>query len=179
MKRQWDIEELIEHFTLIEEDLEVLANKAGPTRLGCALLLKCFQDDLSKDFEERRTEYDEALGQPEKVEVFISTLSQQMIDTLTSFDQGGPKLSAQVRILDKKGGWISLTPLTAQPEPQNLRKLKAETVRRWGVTSLLDILKEAALRMGFTERFKGSASREVLDREVLQKRLLLCLYASA
>src|SRR5579883_636964 len=43
MKRQWDIEELIEHFTLIAEDLEFLANKTGPTRLGCALLLKCFQ----------------------------------------------------------------------------------------------------------------------------------------
>ncbi len=43
MKRQWDIEELIEHFTLIEEDLPVLANKTGITRLGCALLLKCFQ----------------------------------------------------------------------------------------------------------------------------------------
>src|SRR5438067_9396116 len=43
MKRQWDIEELIEHFTLIKEDEDVLANKVGATRLGCALLLKCFQ----------------------------------------------------------------------------------------------------------------------------------------
>src|SRR5258708_5906816 len=43
MKRQWDIEELIEHFTLIQEDLDLLTNKSGPTRLGFALLLKCFQ----------------------------------------------------------------------------------------------------------------------------------------
>ena len=43
MKRQWDIEELIEHFTLVQEDLDTLANKSGPTRLGFALLLKCFQ----------------------------------------------------------------------------------------------------------------------------------------
>src|SRR5712692_8015024 len=43
MKRQWDIEELIEHFTLIDDDLTFLAHKTGPTRLGCALLLKCFQ----------------------------------------------------------------------------------------------------------------------------------------
>ena|SRR2546428_10721986 len=43
MKRQWDIEELIEHFTLVEDDLKILANKTGATRLGCALLLKCFQ----------------------------------------------------------------------------------------------------------------------------------------
>lgn len=43
MKRQWDIEELIEHFTLVKKDLDLLANKSGPTRLGFALLLKCFQ----------------------------------------------------------------------------------------------------------------------------------------
>jgi TnpA family transposase len=134
-------------------------------------------DDLPKDFEEKRTEYYEALGQPEKAEAFITTLRQEMIDALTSFDQALPKLSDQVRLLEKKGGWISLTPLTAQPEPQNLRKLKKEILRRWGVTSLLDILKEAALRIGFTEHFKSPASREVLDREILQKRLLLCLYA--
>src|SRR5947209_12370934 len=43
MKRQWDIEDLIEHFTLVEDDLKILANKTGATRLGCALLLKCCQ----------------------------------------------------------------------------------------------------------------------------------------
>ena len=43
MRRQWDIEELIEHFTLVTEDEELLANKTGATRLGFALLLKCFQ----------------------------------------------------------------------------------------------------------------------------------------
>ena len=34
MKRQWDIEDLIEHFTLVEDDLKILANKTGATRLG-------------------------------------------------------------------------------------------------------------------------------------------------
>ncbi len=43
MKRQWDIEDLIEHFTLVPDDLEHLANKSGATRLGFAVLLKCFQ----------------------------------------------------------------------------------------------------------------------------------------
>jgi len=92
---------------------------------------------LPKDFEDMRTEYYQALGQPEKAEEFITTLRQQMIDALTSFDQAVPKLSSQIRILDKKGGWISLTPLTTQPEPHNLRRLKAEISKRWGVTSLL------------------------------------------
>jgi len=43
MKRTWDIEELIEHFTLVPPELELLRNKTGATRLGFALLLKCFQ----------------------------------------------------------------------------------------------------------------------------------------
>ena len=41
---------------------------------------------------------------------------------------------------------------------------------------MLDILKEADLRIGFTECFKSAATREVLERTTLQKRLLLCLY---
>src|SRR5579884_990192 len=133
-------------------------------------------DDLPKDFDDKRTEYYQALGQPEKAEEFITALRQQMIEALTSLDRALPRLSSQVRILDKKGGWISLTPLAPQPEPQNLRRLKAEITKRWGVTSLLDILKEAELRIGFTKHFKSPAVREVLEREVLQKRLLLCLY---
>ena len=44
------------------------------------------------------------------------------------------------------------------------------------MTSLLDVLKETDLRVGFTQAFKILASREVLPREVLQQRLLLCLY---
>ena len=54
MKRQWDIEELIEHFTLVEEDEALLANKTGATRLGFALFLKCFQ--LEGKFPEGRHE---------------------------------------------------------------------------------------------------------------------------
>lgn len=44
------------------------------------------------------------------------------------------------------------------------------------MTNLLDILKEADLRIGFTERFKTVGNREILDRKTLQKRLILSLY---
>jgi len=44
------------------------------------------------------------------------------------------------------------------------------------LTSLLDVLKETDLRVGFTEEFHNIASREVLDRDEVQKRLLLSLY---
>lgn len=48
---------------------------------------------------------------------------------------------------------------------------------RWQSTSLLDVLKEADLRIGFTECFQSSRQRETLTQETIQKRLLLCLFA--
>jgi TnpA family transposase len=44
------------------------------------------------------------------------------------------------------------------------------------MTSLLDVLKETDLRVGFSEAFHSVASREMLDRITLQPRLLRCLY---
>ena len=43
MKRHWEPNDLIEHWTLLPAELELLANKTGATRLGFALLLKYFQ----------------------------------------------------------------------------------------------------------------------------------------
>ncbi|HXT44350.1 MAG TPA: DUF4158 domain-containing protein, partial [Pseudonocardiaceae bacterium] len=40
MARALDFDELVDHFTLGDEDLRLLRNKTGPTRLGFALLLK-------------------------------------------------------------------------------------------------------------------------------------------
>ncbi len=43
MKRAWTSEELLEHFTLLPDELAAVGNKSGPTRLGFAVLLKCLQ----------------------------------------------------------------------------------------------------------------------------------------
>jgi hypothetical protein len=43
MKRQWNAEELVEHWTLLPSEQALLANKTGTTRLGFAVLLKFFQ----------------------------------------------------------------------------------------------------------------------------------------
>ena len=69
-----------------------------------------------------------------------------------------------------------MTPLSPQPEADGLEPLKAELGRRWPMISLLDMLKEADLRTGFTEAFASSGDRETLDRATLRRRLLLCLY---
>lgn len=134
-------------------------------------------DDLPKDFVERREEYYEALDQPKHARDFVDAVQREMIAALESFDRALPKLASKVHLSEKQGGWIHLSPLEAQKEPQNLRRMKAEILQRWGMTNLLDFLKETDLRVGFTPKhFKSSAVREVLDRETLQKRLLLCLY---
>jgi hypothetical protein len=45
VRREWELEELIECWTLDEGELRLLANKAGATRLGFALLLKFFEQE--------------------------------------------------------------------------------------------------------------------------------------
>jgi hypothetical protein len=45
MKRTWATDELIEHWTLMPPELELLAHKTGATRLGFALLFKFFQSE--------------------------------------------------------------------------------------------------------------------------------------
>jgi TnpA family transposase len=122
-------------------------------------------------------QYYQALRLPLDASNFIETLQQQMHEALTSFNSVLPTIPDQVRLLEKQGGWISLSPLPPQEEPRNLGRLKAEIGRRWPMTSLLNILKETDLRVDFTQHFKSPASREALDRETLRKRLLLSLYA--
>jgi len=44
------------------------------------------------------------------------------------------------------------------------------------MTSLLDMVKETDLRLGFTDVLKSPTAYESLERSVLQPRLLLCLH---
>lgn len=133
------------------------------------------ESDLPQDFEIHRQDYYQALGQPMEVETFIAKLQQEMKDALTMLDKGMPN-NSKVKILKKKNGWICLTPLDAQAEPPQLAQLKREINQRWQMTSLLDMLKEADLRIGFTNQFKNTGVRSNLSRDVLQRRALLSLY---
>ncbi|KYC88410.1 hypothetical protein B4102_4045 [Heyndrickxia sporothermodurans] len=132
-------------------------------------------EDLPADFEERREENYKALNQPLNAEAFISKLKLAMKEGLERLNSGLPQ-NPKVRITDKGNGWITVSPLEPQAEPTYLSRVKAEVARRWSMTSLLDILKETDLRIGFTEKFKTAANREILDRQTLQKRLILSLY---
>ena len=132
-------------------------------------------EDLPKDFDERREDYYADLGQPLEAERFVDDLKAEMEEALEGLDGGMPK-NEKVRISERSGGRISVSPLKPRPDPPNLDALKAEVGRRWPTTGLLDVFKEADLRVGFTDLFETAASRETLDRDTLRRRLLLCLY---
>jgi TnpA family transposase len=132
-------------------------------------------EDLPTDFEMNRDEYYKALNLPLKADRFITDVQAELREALTTLDSGLPK-NKYVRIGPKGGGWITLTPLVAQPDPPNLMAIKAELNENWPMTSLLDMIKETDLRLGFTGVLKSPTAYETLDRSILQPRLLLCLH---
>jgi hypothetical protein len=133
-------------------------------------------EDLPSDFAVRKKEYYADLHQPLSADEFIATQKKEMQEALTMLDGDLPK-NKKVEIILRNGKpWIKVTPLDPQPEPRNLAGLKAEVGTRWSQVYLLDMLKEADLRIGFTNLFKSPTSHEILPSEILQIRLLLCLY---
>ena len=131
-------------------------------------------EDLPADFDIRRDEHYAALGLPRDADAFIARVQTEMTEALATFD-AGLATNPFVRILKRGGGRITLTPLEKQEDPAGLAALKTEIGRRWPMTSLLDMLKEADLRIGFTNAFRTVTDHENLSRTVLQERLLLCL----
>ena len=62
LKKNWESEELIEHWTLIPQELELVNKKVGGNQIGFALLLKYFQlmarfPDSSEDLPENIISY--------------------------------------------------------------------------------------------------------------------------
>jgi hypothetical protein len=132
-------------------------------------------EDVPQDFTDKREAYYGTLDQPMEAETFITGVQREMREALTHFNQTLPH-NDNVSLREQGKKRIRLSPLDPQPEPMHLRGLKGEIARRWPMTSLLDVLKEAELRIGFTRLFKGLGNREILDRQTLQQRLVLCLY---
>jgi TnpA family transposase len=131
--------------------------------------------DVPQDFADQRETYYGTLNQPMHADTFIAGVQQEMREALMHFNRTLPQ-NDKVSLRPKGKKRIRLSRLEPQPEPMQLRSLKGEIGKRWPMTSLLDVLKEAELRIGFTRLFKGFGNREILDRETLQSRLLLCLY---
>jgi len=132
-------------------------------------------DDLPADFAEKRESHYAALGLPLDCERLIAGIQQEMRAALSQLDAGLPQ-NPHVKITARRGGWITVTPLQARPEPENVEALKAEVSATWPMTGLLDIIKEADLRLNFTDAISSPTAYETLDRAALRPRLLLCLH---
>jgi len=133
-------------------------------------------DDVPQDFEERRDAYYNDLDLPSDAENFVSKIKTKLSEALESLNRSLPSNPNVFLRLHGKN-LIHVSPLEPQPEPPFLNTMKSEIARRWPLTGLLEIVKEADIRTGFTDAFRGLGDREILSRETLQPRLLLCLYA--
>jgi TnpA family transposase len=131
-------------------------------------------DDMPPDFDTKRSVYYKELDLPQNPNTFVLGLQTEMANALSELDKT-IRSNTKVKITPK--GKICVTPLKAQTKPANLEKLSEELEERWPLTSLLDVFKEAELRIGFTEELQSLATREILDRSTIQKRLLLVLHA--
>ena len=132
-------------------------------------------EDLPADFDTQRTTYYAALQQPESAEDFIAGVRKPWRMRSLASMMGSRKIRKSPCARQGKNR-IKLSPLDPQPEPATILRMKAELMRRWPMTSLLDVLKETDLRVGFSEACHSVAAREVLDRATLQPCVLRCLY---
>lgn len=133
--------------------------------------------ELPKDFDENREFYYNLLNLPLSSEQFQNCLQNNQEQAINHFDKTITK-NPHVKITKRKNkSWIKLSPLEQQPVPQNLDKIKEIINRHWDSISLLDVLKEVDLRENFTESFTSSGNREILTKEDIRKRLILCLFA--
>lgn len=133
-------------------------------------------DDLPKDFAIRRDAYYCGLKLTPDAREFTSAVRAELEQELLLLNETILQ-NDKVRLLWRGENRISITPFKPLPEPKGLDAIKSEIGGRWPMTGLLDVLKEAALDTGLLDAFETSASRVSLSREMLDRRLLLCLYA--
>lgn len=115
---------------------------------------------------------------PLEADLFISEIIRLMKEKLTLLNQGFEKNSNRQVVITTKNnkGWIRVSPLEKQPDPPHLAQIKGEIKNRWSDINLLDLLKETDFHTEFTKHFKTTADREILDRKIIQRRLLLSLF---
>jgi TnpA family transposase len=132
--------------------------------------------DLPKDFDEKREYYYGLLGLPLDIKEFIKPHKKALHDNLKLLNDSILH-NKKVEIINKDGGHITISPYEPQAEPVNIKKLHQAIKKEYGTINLIDILKESELQIEFTNLIRTVASRENIPREILQFRVLLCLYA--
>lgn len=134
------------------------------------------EEDLPKDFEERKAYYYEQLEIPMDAKAYVRGTREELTRSLEEFNASLPN-NPHVKIVVKKGeNRFCVSPYEAKPDPENLAFLKREVNQRWWGTSLLDVVKEADFRVDFTQFLQSPTERSHMDKNALQRRLLLCLF---
>lgn len=135
--------------------------------------------DLPEDSKENTILHCKMLNLSENVHDEILSIKQNMRQTLKEFNST-ILIDTEVRIgIKAKKPHIYLTPYKAQALPVNLDLLKDEIAYLWPNLSLLDVLKEVDLRIGLTKELVNIGGKTILDDNMLQQRLILCLFALA
>ena len=177
-----DTEKLANSIKIHRFNYEVAVLESLREKLRCKLIwiegayrYRNPDDDLPADWETSREARYLQLGLPLNGADFVKQLKNKLHLNLQNLNDTILH-NNKVKIMDKNGGHIKVTPLKAQAPPPFLDALQREINRRWSTINLIDILKEADFRVDFTKQFHSVGNREILDGELLQKRLLLCLY---
>lgn len=163
-------------------DYEIAVLQALRKRLRCKEIwvegadrYRNADQDLPKDFNMNRHFYYDRLGAENDASQFSKGLKQEMKKALEMLNMEMPS-NKYVRFRHSGNKNIILTPLEPLTDPLNINVLKGQIQSRWPMTSLLEILREAESRSGFTKSFKSIKTSERLSRGQLRKRLLLVLY---
>lgn len=137
------------------------------------------EKDLPQDFKKNKSLHCQMLNISENPDQEIAKLKRTMLKSLSLFNTSivtDPEGRLGVKA---KKPHIYLTPYEAQKEPANITALKDEITYLWSNTGLLEILKEADLRIGLTSELIAIGGKTLLEDKVLQQRLLLALFAIA
>ena len=135
MKRNWQPEELIEHWTLIPAELELLSKKTDNSRLGIALLLKYFQYEGC--FPTSKAEI------PRDVIRYVAQLLKVSPDRFDSYDWQGRTIKTHRAIVRE---FLGITEATVSD---------AENLTAWLETQVLPYdLKPESLEIAARERLR-------------------------
>jgi hypothetical protein len=106
-------------------------------------------EDLSADFTERRAPYYEAFGLPLEADTFIAGLQAEMRAGLARLDAGLPR-NPHLRIMARRGGWITVSPLRARSDPESIEAPSSGSTHRARTITSRAILGTVARSAVFT-----------------------------
>lgn len=165
MKRHWEVDELIEHWTLLPDEEALLGNKTGCNRLGFAVLLKFFE--LETRFPKDKNDV------PKPVVVYLAKLVGVPYEEYHNYDWQGRNIkyhrsqirsflgfkSATVEDTNQMTAWLVQQVLGQEQDAEQLVVLVQERFRSLHIepptTARIDRLIRSALRTYETNFFSN------------------------